>query len=127
MTLFMRLTLSLLGLVALTGLAMTFSLPQQLGAHPWWSTKVLWIGTPVGTLLALLAWWFYLARLPRTLGFGILTLFSFSVAHIGKSRFAASYAEDMIAGQMWYFGWVATCAFCAATLISIFWPTRQKH
>lgn len=127
MTHIKRLTLSLLGLAMLVGLAMTFNVTQYLGAHPWWSGKVIWIGIPIGTLLSLFAWLLHVARLPRLLGFGAFTILSFSMAHIGKSRFAASYAEDMFAGQMWYFGWVATCAFCAATLISIFWPTRQKH
>jgi hypothetical protein len=120
-------TFSLLGLILLSGLALTFSLPQQLGAHPWWSDKVLWIGVPVGAILALLTWAFSLGRLPRVLGFSVFTVLSYSAAHIGKSRFAASYAEDMFAGQMWYFGWIATCAFCAATLASIFLPRRQKH
>jgi hypothetical protein len=30
------------------------------------------------------------------------------------ARFAASYAEDTLAGQMWFFGWIATALFAAA-------------
>jgi len=100
-------------------------LPTALGAHPWWAEKVVWVGVPVGFSLAATAWILQLPGGIRKLGFAGLTLAAFIVAHTGKMRFTASYAEDMLAGQLWYFGWIATCALAFATLASISWASRQ--
>ena len=110
-------------LVAAT--AQVFGLAERLGAHPWWADKVIWIGVPVGFGLAATAWILRLPRGMRYLGFAGLTAAAFFVAQTGKLRFAASYAEDMFAGQLWYFGWIATCALAFATLATISWATRQ--
>lgn len=98
-----------------------------LGAHPWWGIKVIWIGLPIGLILAVSAWATGWGRRPRLIGFGALTLAAFGLAHFGKTRFAASYAEDALAGQIWYFGWIATCALMAAMLASLAAPNRQAH
>ena len=42
---------SLMLLLAFAGIATALDLPKLLGAHPWWSTKVIWIGVPVGLVL----------------------------------------------------------------------------
>ena len=89
-------------------------LAQWLGAHPWWATQVAWIGAPIGLVIAALM---VTRRSWRPLGASaILTLIAFGAASLGKARFAASYAEDMLAGQIWYWGWIATALFAAATL-----------
>lgn len=90
--------------------------PLLLGAHPFWAVKVIWIGAAIGLLVSLALW-----RLPRLAGLsvaGLASIASFGAAHIGKTRFAASYAEDALAGQMWYFGWIATCA-CIVALAAV--------
>ena len=102
-------------------------LPAALGAHPWWAEKVVWIGVPVGFSLAATAWILKLPGGIRKLGFAGLTLAAFLVADSSKMRFADSYAEDMMAGQLWYFSWIATCALAFATLASISWASRQIH
>ncbi len=87
---------------------------QTLGAHPFWADKTILLGTPIGLILGYAS-----TRLPygRAIG-GLagLTLVSFAIAHVGKTRFAASYAEDTFAGQMWFFGWHAVVIFALATL-----------
>lgn len=102
-------------------------LPQTLGAHPWWATRVIWIGLPIGLVLAGLAGVAYSGRFARVAAFALLTLAAIATTYIGKTRFAASYAEDAVAGQMWYFGWIAICALTAATLASLLGDLRQNH
>ncbi|UWQ90649.1 hypothetical protein QEZ52_17695 [Aliisedimentitalea scapharcae] len=115
-------------LVALAAvIAHLTNLPAMLGAHPWWADKVIWVGVPVGFSLAATAWILQLPGGVRKLGFAGLTLVAFVLAQTGKMRFTASYAEDMLAGQLWYFGWIATCALAFATLASISWASRQIH
>lgn len=88
---------------------------QALGAHPFWDTKIAWIGAPIGALLGLV-----LPRKTRTiLGLALLTAAALGLAHYGKTQFAASYAEDRLAGQFWYFGWIATAALFTATLATL--------
>ena len=90
--------------------------PGQLGAHPFWQQSVGLIGAIAGGMSA-----FFLRRvnvagaIPAVTA-GVLTATSFGTAHVGKTRFAASFAEDAMAGQVWYFGWIATAAFATVTL-----------
>ncbi len=95
-------------------------LPKFYGAHPWWSMKVVLIGAPIGVVVALGLAMTPLKPLLRMVGFAILTGIALYVAHAGKTQFAASYAEDALAGQMWYFGWIAGMAALAAMLTSLF-------
>lgn len=101
-------------------------LTTTLGAHPFWSVQVAWIGTPVGLVLALAAKHGGVRWSLRSLVFLILAILAFALAAHGKSLFAASFAEDRAAGRLWYFGWIATACFAAAFLAALFSPTRQK-
>lgn len=98
---------------------------QWLGAHPFWSVKVAWFGTPLGLILAILAKRAGLAWLTRTAIFLLCLAVAYAIALSGKERFAASFAEDAIAGRMWFFGWVATTGFSAAAIAALFNPTRN--
>ncbi len=91
---------------------------RPLGAHPWWSQKTFLIGTPIGLILATLAG-LKIRPLPLTLTFAITTALAFATAKYGQTQFAASYAEDALAGKLWYFGWIATGVFSAATLTAM--------
>lgn len=111
------------GAVAAFALYLT-GLPLAVGAHPFWAVKVIWIGAPLGLLVSLA-----FIRLPRTSGIalsGAVLIASYLVAHIGKTRFAASYAEDALAGQMWYFGWIATCAAIVLAVATIAGAVARK-
>lgn len=93
-------------------LAFIMKAPLMLGAHPFWATKVLLIGAPIGIALALLA-----RPAPyrlRLVTLAALTCVAFGVTYYGKTAFAASYAEDHLAGQFWFFGWITTCALATA-------------
>ena len=90
----------------------------KLGAHPFWDVKTALIGAPIGALVGMLV----SMKLPRTasvLIFAILTFAAYAVAHWGKSTFAASYAEDALAGKVWFFGWIATSGAFAALIAAI--------
>jgi len=83
---------------------------RGLSAHPWWAAKVGYIGAGIGavTWAALLVAgmrrrWLLLVGLGVLVVAGIMT-------GIGKTNFAASYAEDALAGRFWYFGWIALMA-----------------
>lgn len=108
-------------------LAYVTGITQILGAHPWWADKVIWFGLGLGLLLAAILWGLRLSKPVRLICLAALNLAAFAIAYTGKSRFAASYAEDAFAGQMWYFGWMATCTFALAILATVAWPTRQTH
>ena len=106
-------------------IAAHLGLSQSLGAHPFWAVQIGWVGAGIGVVLALLAFW--LPRIWATAGFGVLALAAFAVAHLGKVRFAASFAEDQFAGQMWYFGWIAVATFLAATIVSALRADRRTE
>ena len=102
-------------------------LTHTLGAHPWWAVKIIWIGLCLGLLVSAILWATRLLKPVRVIVLSGLTLVAFAIANIGKTRFVASYAEDAIAGQMWYFGWMATCTFFLAVLATAVWPTRNHQ
>jgi hypothetical protein len=102
-------------------------LTLALGAHPWWAGKVIWIGLGLGLLLSAILWRLRISKTVCLIGFTLLMFAAFATAYIGKSRFAASYAEDALAGQMWYFGWIATCTFALAILATLVWPHHRDH
>ncbi|MEJ6478899.1 MAG: hypothetical protein QNL92_09500 [Octadecabacter sp.] len=105
-----------IGLVA-AALVYLLNVPLKLGAHPFWADRVILVGAPIGILLGLATTRFtYLARV-----FGLIALtgIAYTVAQIGKTRFAASYAEDAFGGHMWFFGWHAVCVFAVAVVVAL--------
>jgi hypothetical protein len=85
------------------------------------------LGLGLGLLLAAILWGLRLPKPWRLISLTVVALAAYATANIGKTRFAASYAEDALAGQMWYFGWIATCTFTLALLATLAWTTRQRH
>lgn len=89
------------------------SLFTALGAHPLWATQVLIVG-------ALIAMTLHAVLRPRvTAKFAVMIvvcLVAYGVATYGKTAFAASYAEDAFAGQLWFFGWHVAAATGFATI-----------
>jgi hypothetical protein len=90
-----------------------FGLSERLGAHPFWAAQVVWIGLAAGLALALLS-----PRAPRLLWglAGLSLLAGAASARYGKQVFAASYAENALAGQFWHFGWMALAAGASALI-----------
>ncbi|MDX2484523.1 MAG: hypothetical protein QNK42_12775 [Pseudodonghicola sp.] len=111
---------ALIPAAVLMALAPLIGLPQLLGAHPWWAAQVVWIGAPAGLLLALLTARAGVAARVRITLFALIALASFAAASWGKGEFAASFAEDALAGQFWFFGWIGTTTGTAALLAALF-------
>lgn len=105
-------------------IAAHYGIPKSLGAHPFWAIEIAWIGVPIGLVLA-----FALRALrwrwsTRVLTFLVLLTIAGTAAHQGRLAFAASFAENELAGQLWYTGWIASAASAAALLASILTPGR---
>ncbi|MBT8458298.1 MAG: hypothetical protein HKP37_13125 [Boseongicola sp.] len=97
---------------------------QSLGAHPIWATKIALIGAPVGAVLAVILRFATRYQWASAFAALVLTGLALAMATMGKTRFAASYAEDVQAGQLWYFGWIAVALF-ATTTLALLLPKRR--
>ena len=94
------------------------------GAHPWWAWSTALIGVAIGIGFGL-----GFSLLPKTpaivialVGLGLAV----SVAIYGKTQFATSFAEDVFAGKLWYFGWVGIAAGITATVLAVLAPRRSN-
>ncbi|WP_052261726.1 hypothetical protein [Leisingera sp. ANG-M1] len=123
----LRLLPPLAAVLVAAELAHLLNLTAALGAHPWWAGKVIWLGALPGLAVALAAGRLQLPRWLTAGGFAAFGAAAFAVASTGKARFAASYAEDLLAGQFWYFGWIAVCMLAAAALATVARPAAQAR
>lgn len=94
-------------------------LPEALGAHPWWAQQSAIIGGVGGAVL-----WFVLRRLDLSFSALVVVavsalLASAAAAHFGKQVFAASFAENALAGRFWYFGWFAISGSVALIIATV--------
>ena len=104
--------------------AANFGMSKLLGAHPFWSVKIAWIGVPLGLLLALLV-----RRQPwvtRLVAFSAALVASSLAAHFGRLRFAASFADDRLAGQFWFYGWIGVAASVSAFTAALLTPRARS-
>ena len=99
-----------------------YGIPKSLGAHPFWDIKIAWIGAPIGLILAFITRALNWRWPSRMLIFIVLLAIAGLAAHQGRLQFAASYAENQLAGQFWYLGWIANAAFSAALIVSVLTP-----
>ena len=97
-----------------------FGVTQALGAHPWWAEKVAYIGAGAGILLAIGMSYFGKWALPAAIG--DLTV-SAIITWQGKRMFAASSGDSALGGVMWYYGWIAVCAF---TVVVVAFLLRRR-
>lgn len=93
--------------------------PRMLGAHPFWAVKVAYIGIGFGVVIAASFWVWQGSWWAKLAVFAGLLLASAALTGFGKMRFAASYAEDFLAGRLWYFGWIAVVGFGFALLMQL--------
>ena len=108
----------------ITVIAAHYGVPKSLGAHPFWAISIAWTGAPIGVVLAFafraLKWrW-----TTRILIFMVLLTVADTAAHQGRLAFAASFAENTLAGHFWYVGWIATAASAAGLIASLLTPGR---
>lgn len=112
----MRKALPLLLTLLVIALAYAVDVPAQFGAHPRWSQINLGIGGALGIATAIAAGFLPGPAPVRIAAFAVLSVFFLWAAHVGGAQFAASYAEDRRAGQLWYFGWIAAPMALSALL-----------
>ncbi len=105
--------------VALSATLWAINLPVYLGAHPWWSQKVVLIGAPIGLVIGAALWGSTLAQRWRLLIAATALVLAGLSAYFGKAGFVASYAEDALAGRFWFFGWIALAAALAGLTLSV--------
>ncbi|MBO6898614.1 MAG: hypothetical protein JJ868_14675 [Shimia sp.] len=122
----MRHLLPALTAALLMAALVALDIARPLGAHPWWSQKTLLIAAPIGLILATLAG-LKLRPIPLAITFAIATALAFATAKYGQTQFAASYAEDQLAGKLWYFGWIATGATLTALLTALINYVTNRH
>lgn len=86
----------------------------MLGGHPHWSQGVTYIGAAIGVVL-FLGVWLATEKLRwsgKYLAIAIVAVLvvAFIVSTMGKREFVGSYAENRMAGQIWYYGFTAFIA-----------------
>ncbi len=94
-------------------------LPRMRGAHPWWAQQTGIIGGAGGAVL-----WLAMRRAGLPFSIQVIAavaalLASVAAAHFGKQVFAASYAENALAGRFWYFGWFAISGSVALLIATV--------
>lgn len=88
-------------------------LTARLGAHPFWAQDVPLTGLVLAVPIMVLAVW----RPRLALVLSLLCLVAGALAaRFGKAAFAASYAENALAGQFWFLGWIVLCGGACAAL-----------
>lgn len=107
-------------------IAAAFGLTAALGAHPWWAGKIAVMGAPVGAVVMLAVVWAMGYSRVALVVFALTTAAGYATAHVGKTRFAASYAEDTFAGQLWFFGWIGTAAAACAFLSLVIFAALKR-
>ena len=94
---------------------------RALGAHPFWSGQVAFVGIAAGLPVAAVLSQIVKRRTVRIGAVTAVLMLSVLVTYVGKARFVASFAEDFVAGRGWYFGWMAICT-CLVVLALQFVP-----
>ncbi len=85
----------------------------RLGAHPFWARDVPLTGLILAVPIALVGFW----RPGLAAALALVCLIAGAVsARFGKAAFAASYAENALAGQFWFFGWIVLCGGAIALI-----------
>ena len=101
-----------IGLALLT--AHWVKLWPMLGGHPFWSASATYLGIGTGAAIATISH-LILSRYPRwdKLHLGIfvsIAIIGITASTYGKIDFVASYAEDRLAGRIWYYGFIVFIA-----------------
>lgn len=79
----------------------------RLGAHPFWADFTApALGLIVGALGYAVALWRYRTGLVLA---ALVLAGAVAAAHFGKQVFVASFADNALAGDFWFFGWIAVC------------------
>lgn len=100
-------SMTVLAVAIMLTMAAFAGVPETLGAHPWWGREAVVIGTFLGAVLFVALRKTHLTA-ARLLGIGLLLVaMSAAAAHFGKQFFVNSFADNALAGRLWYIGWHA--------------------
>lgn len=114
-----RQILALIGAVAIVAAVAAGGGSEALGAHPFWAAKTGIIGAAIGGGAAIVLAVLRVRPVVR-IGLGMAVLAAgYAAARLGADRFAASYAEDALAGKMWFFGWIGAPAGLCLVLAAL--------
>lgn len=99
-------------------------------SHPHWSQSSTMQGIVMGVVLSMIGIWQARKGHPAMLVLAIWAMAATAMAYYltwwGKSEFANSYAEDVFAGKIWFFGFKAVNAFLFCTLVFILSYKKPK-
>ncbi len=91
--------------------------------HPFWSSKVNTIGMIIGSVISVGLLFAIAGQKRRSLValilMAVLAIIAYFVTAHFKEVFAASYAEDALAGKIWYFGFMAFIASAYGALAMV--------
>ena len=96
---------AIIAAVLVIGLAY-LGVPSMLGAHPSWAIKVGYFGVVIGIVISSIVWVWRGGWMPKFGLFMFVTAITAGLVTLGKMRFVASFGEEVIAGRLWYFGWI---------------------
>ena len=105
---------------------------EWLGAHPFWSLKGAMIGVAIGLglylLLALYRRRHRISEALLLLVFVVALVIAGALALNGKASFVMTYAQDVVGGRYWYFGYIGFCAALYLAMVSacrMVWPPER--
>lgn len=104
--------------------------PRYLGAHPWWAHSTAAIGAGAGIVATLLLRATSLSSSVRMLVALLFLAAALYAAIWGGTTFAESYAENALAGRVWYFGWIASATASTLVLSQVaqaWWQSRNRR
>ena len=96
----------------------------MLGAHPWWAFKVGYFGVIIGVVIYVVQSFWHGSFSTKALMISVALLAMTVTVWIGKARFSASYAEDAVAGKMWFFDWIGIVAALFLLVVHLFGKRR---
>lgn len=99
--------------------ASVLGLTEAMGAHPFWAVKNGLVGSGAGLLAYVALRWAGMRLGSIVVLGGLMLLLSGLAAMQGKSLFVASFAENVLAGSFWYFGWFAVVGSSQVFLTSL--------
>ena len=100
-----------------------------IGGHPYWSASA----TIAGAILGIVVFYLLiltLAKSPQTINIALISLIaicgiSLGVSMMGKVAFVGSYAENHMAGRVWYFGFILFIGALMSSLSMMSQAIRQ--
>lgn len=122
----LRDALLLVGLTGALSLASVAGLPEALDAHPWWAARAGIVGSLTGAACLLALRYLRLKTGPLLWIAPLGLALSSGAAVFGKRAFTASFAESVLAGRFWFFGWFGVIASPVLFIVANFFHRLNR-